>query len=94
MALTSKEVEHLAILSRLALTDEEKALFAGQMNDILEFADKFNQLDTDNVEPMVYVLPANNVFREDEVIPGPTRDELLTNASAVEEGYFKVPKIL
>ncbi|MGI5880752.1 MAG: Asp-tRNA(Asn)/Glu-tRNA(Gln) amidotransferase subunit GatC [Syntrophomonadaceae bacterium] len=94
MALTIKEVEHLAILSRIALTDEEKELFAGQMSDILKYADKLNQLNTDNIEPMVYILPALNVFREDEVIPAPPREELLANASVAEDGYFKVPKIL
>ena len=94
MALTIKEAEHLAILSRLTLTDEEKELFTRQMSDILAYADKLNQLDTDNIEPMVYILPADNVFREDEVVPGPPREELLANASVVEEGYFKVPKIL
>lgn len=64
MALTIKKVEHLAILSRLTLTDEEKESFARQMSDILEYADKLNQLDTENIEPMVYILPALNVFRE------------------------------
>jgi len=94
VALTIKKVEHLAILSRLTLTDEEKESFARQMSDILEYADKLNQLDTENIEPMVYILPALNVFREDEVIPSTPREELLANASVAEDGYFKVPKIL
>jgi aspartyl-tRNA(Asn)/glutamyl-tRNA(Gln) amidotransferase subunit C len=94
MALTIKEVEHVALLARLSLNDEEKALFSRQLSSILEYVDQLNELDTDDVEPLTHILPVFNVFREDVVRPGSVREEILSNAPLLEENQYKVPKIM
>lgn len=94
MALSIKEVEHVALLARLQLTEQEKTQFAEQLSSILEYANKLNELDTDNVEPLDHILPIYNVFRNDEVQPGTPREEILANAPVVEDGQYKVPRII
>ncbi|CFY01722.1 Aspartyl/glutamyl-tRNA(Asn/Gln) amidotransferase, C subunit [Syntrophomonas zehnderi OL-4] len=94
MALTIKEVEHVALLARLELDDFEKELFAQQLSSILEYVDKLNELDTDGVEPLAHILPIYNIFRKDEVKPSSSREEILANAPLVEIGQYKVPKIM
>jgi aspartyl-tRNA(Asn)/glutamyl-tRNA(Gln) amidotransferase subunit C len=94
MALTIKEVEHVALLARLTLADNEKEVFARQLSSILEYAEKLNELKTDEVEPLAHILPVYNVFREDIPLPGSPREEILSNAPLVEENQYKVPKIV
>jgi len=94
MALTIKEVEHVALLARLQLKEEEKLAFAEQLSSILEYVDKLNELATDEVEPLTHILPVFNVFRPDESKPGSPREEILANAPLVEDGQYKVPKIM
>lgn len=94
MALTIKEVEHVALLARLQLKEEEKMVFAEQLSSILEYVDKLNELATDEVEPLTHILPVFNVFRPDEAKPGSPREEILANAPLVEDGQYKVPKIM
>ena len=65
MSITIKDVEHVANLARLELTEEEKEQFTGQLNAILKYAEKLNELNTDDVEPTSHVLPITNVMRED-----------------------------
>ena len=69
MSITVKDVEHVAALARLALSEQEKEQFAGQLNAILAYAGKLNELDTADVEPTSHVLPLANVMREDETSP-------------------------
>lgn len=94
MSITIKDVEHVALLSRLALSDEEKEMFAGQLSAILKYAEKLNELDTDGVEPTSHVLPLANVMREDEVRPSWPIEKVLANAPDDEDGHFKVPAVL
>ncbi|MGE5396176.1 MAG: Asp-tRNA(Asn)/Glu-tRNA(Gln) amidotransferase subunit GatC [Chitinophagales bacterium] len=94
MALTIKEVEHVALLGRLNLTSEEKEKYAGQLNAILEYAQSLDRLPTDGVEPLAHVLPLYNVMREDLRQPSFPKEEVLANAPLEEEGHFKVPKIV
>lgn len=94
MALSIKEVEHVAWLARLSLSEQEKETFAAQLGSILEYVDVLNQLDTDGVEPLDHILPVFNVFREDVVKPSAPREEILSNGPLVEEGQYKVPKIM
>lgn len=94
MALTIKEVEHVALLARLQLKEEEKLVFAEQLSSILEYVDKLNELETDEVEPLSHILPVFNVFRPDEAEAGSPREEILANAPLVEDGQYKVPKIM
>ncbi|MBI3002036.1 MAG: Asp-tRNA(Asn)/Glu-tRNA(Gln) amidotransferase subunit GatC, partial [candidate division NC10 bacterium] len=80
MKITLKEVEHVARLARLALSDEEKEQMRSQLDRILGYIEKLNQLDTTAVEATSHVIPMTNVFREDAVIPSLPRDEALANA--------------
>jgi aspartyl-tRNA(Asn)/glutamyl-tRNA(Gln) amidotransferase subunit C len=94
MALTIKEVEHVALLARLTLADNEKEVFARQLSSILNYAEKLNKLNTDGIEPLAHILPVYNVFREDIPLPGSSQEEILSNAPLVEENQYKVPKIV
>ena len=94
MALTIKEVEHVALLARLSLSEDEKAKLSQQLGAILNYADTLNTIPTDNVEPLTHILSVHNVFRADEVQPSMPREEMLANAPLVEAGYYKVPKIM
>ncbi len=91
--LTAQTVEHVAKLARLALTDDEKKLYAEQLSKIIDYFDELKAVNTDGVEPMAHALNIVNVLREDVVKTPPGRDLLLKNAPDQENGYFKVPKI-
>lgn len=94
MAITPEQVEHVALLSRLKLTEEEKERFAGQLGAILEFIGKLNELDTSDVEPMVHGIEGRQPLRGDAVGESLQRDEALQNAPESSEGCFKVPRII
>lgn len=94
MSLTRKEVEHVATLSRLALSDEELQRMTDELGATLQYVEKINELDTSAVEPMAHALSEENVFRPDEAAEGLSRDEALANAPAQKDGYFKVPRII
>lgn len=94
MSITVKDVEHVANLARLALTDEEKEQFTGQLNAILKYAEKLNELDTTGVEPTSHVLPLANVMREDEPGTSLPIEKVLRNAPEAEDDQFKVPAVL
>jgi aspartyl-tRNA(Asn)/glutamyl-tRNA(Gln) amidotransferase subunit C len=94
VAITRKDVEHVARLARLELTEEEKSLFEEQLGRILEHAARVTSLDTEGVPPTSHAIPLANVLREDELIFGLTQEEALTLAPEAEEGHFRVPRIL
>ena len=94
MAVTREDVEHIAALAKLEFTDAEKEKFTHQMNQILEYMDKLNSLDTSNVEPLSHVIELSNVFRPDEVKAGVQTEEALKNAPEKNEQFFKVPKVI
>ncbi len=94
MSVTIKEVEHVANLARLEFTEEEKETFTHQLNDILSYMEKLNELDTSNVEPLSHVIELQNVFREDVVKQSPEREAMLKNAPSKNEKFFKVPKVI
>jgi len=94
MALSKKDVEHVAALARLGLSDEEKDLFTHQLSRILDFAETIKKLPTEGVPPTSHSIPMKNVFREDKVIPYADVGSILANAPDVEAHMFKVPKIL
>lgn len=94
MKITSDQVEHVANLARLNLTEEEKIKFTKEMKEIIGFANKLNELDTKGIEPSAHVIPMNNVFREDKVEPSYDREKIISNAPTSENGCFKVPKIV
>ena len=96
--MTIKDVEHVAKLARLEFTDAEKEKFTHQLNQILAYMQKLNELDTTNVEPLSHVIelspPRGEMFREDTVRPSYPVEEILKNAPARTEKFFKVPKVI
>src|SRR5215207_1511525 len=94
MPISRADVEHVARLARLALTDEELDRFQAQLPVILEEADKITRLPTEGVPPTAHPLPRVNAWRDD--VPGPclTREEALSTAPEVEQDRFKVPRII
>ncbi len=97
MKIGPKEVEYVAKLAQLAITEEEKALFIGQLNSILEYVEQLNLLDTENVEPTAHAvssLEPSQSLRPDEPRSTFTQDESLANGPATGAGYFKVPKVI
>lgn len=91
--ITVKDVEHVAKLARLDLTEEEKEKFTGQLGDVLKYVEQMNEVDTSNVVPMAHAIDFVNVMREDVPHYEQTKEELLMNAPDEENGFFKVPKI-
>ena len=94
MALSPEEVLHVAELARLSLRPEEVETFTRQLNDILAYMEKLQELDTEGVEPMAHVVPVATPFREDEVAACLPRETALDNAPAREEGTFLVPRVI
>jgi aspartyl-tRNA(Asn)/glutamyl-tRNA(Gln) amidotransferase subunit C len=94
MPISRKDVEHVARLSRLALSDDEKVLFEEQLSKILEHAERVTSLNTEGVPPTSHALPLSNVTRADEVVDSISREAALQNAPEPEENHFRVPRIL
>ena len=92
-AISREQVEHVARLARLELTEAEKESYTIQLGRILEHIGKLRELDTSGVEPTSHVIPLTNVLREDEVRPGLSREEALANAPDAVDGFFRVPRI-
>mgnify|MGYP000956632825 FL=1 len=85
-------MDNVEILAKLALTPQERQKAMDEMEKILTYVEKLNELDTSGVEPMSHVFPMTNVFREDVVTNGDERDKILLNAPEQKDGAFKVPK--
>jgi aspartyl-tRNA(Asn)/glutamyl-tRNA(Gln) amidotransferase subunit C len=94
MSLSRQEVEHIAHLARLGLTEEEKERFAVQLSDILDYFEVLQRLDTDSVEPTTAAIPQQNVMFEDRVESSSPREDILFNAPDAEDGYFRVHAVL
>ncbi len=94
MKISRKEVEHVTLLARLELTEEEVNQYTEQLNSILEYAEMLQKLDTDKVTPTAHAVQLFNVLRTDEVHPSLPQQEALSNAPEAEDGYFRVPKIV
>ncbi len=94
MPVTRNDVEHVAVLARLSFSEDEKERLTHHLNDILKHMEQLNRLDTTNVEPLSQVIEAYNVFREDVIRPGLTREEALRNAPAKTAEFFRVPKVI
>ena len=94
MKLSREEVQHIANLARLALSDEEQALYQEQLSAILEHFEQLQELDTEAIPPTATVLPLRNVMRADEPGRPFPREDILANAPVVEKGCFKVPAVL
>ncbi len=92
--ITLGEVEHVAHLARLNFNQEETEAFTRQLNDILEFVDKLDALDTSDIEPTTRAIELLNVFRDDEVRESLPVEEATGNAPVSEKGAFVVPRII
>ena len=94
MPVTREDVEKVAVLARLKLNEQEIEEMTSQLNEILEYFEKLQELDTEGVEPLSHVLPMKNVYREDKVKPSLSQEEILMNAPEKGHGHFKVPRII
>ena len=94
MAVNVKDVEKIADLARLKIGVNEKEKMTGQLNMILQYMEKLNELDTRGVEPLAHTQELVNVFREDEVRPSLPVEQALENAPDRAGNYFKVPKVI
>jgi aspartyl-tRNA(Asn)/glutamyl-tRNA(Gln) amidotransferase subunit C len=92
--LTRDEVAHLAHLARLAVTEEELDLFAGQLDVILGAVARIGDVAAADIPPTSHAVPLQNIFRSDEVRPSLPRQDVLAGAPAVEDDRFRVPRIL
>lgn len=88
------DVDHVARLARLAVTDEERERFRAQLVLILDHAERVREVAADDVPPTSHAVPQPNVFREDEPSEGLSHDEALAGAPDVEDGRFRVPRII
>ena len=94
MKITQTQVEYVAKLARLNLSEEQKERLTGEMGNIISFADKLSELDTSGVEASAHSIAVENVFREDEIMPSYNRDDILANAPTPQDGCFGVPKVV
>jgi len=94
MKLSKEEVEYVANLANLYLTEEEVECFKEQLSRIISYIEKLNELNTDNVEPTHHVVPLYNILREDEERESFPKEEILKNAPARKKDFFTVPRII
>lgn len=92
--IDDETMENVCILAKLSLTEEEKAKAKDDMQKMLDYVDKLDELDTSGVEPMSHIFGDENVFREDIVTNGDNREEMLANAPKQKEGQYQVPKTI
>lgn len=94
MTLSREEVEHIARLARLGVTEADKDKFCSQLSNILEQFQTLQEVDTDHVNPTAQVTDLQNVMREDSILPSLKQDEVLANAPWREQEYFRVRAVL
>jgi len=94
MKITREEVEHVARLSRLALEESQIAALTGQMDQLLGYVEKLNELNTEGIVPTAHAVPMENAFRADEVKPSIGLERALLNAPQSEASCFVVPKVI
>ncbi|MBI3597545.1 MAG: Asp-tRNA(Asn)/Glu-tRNA(Gln) amidotransferase subunit GatC [Nitrospirae bacterium] len=94
MKLSKEEVEHVARLARLAVSEEEKEAFSRQLSEILTYIGKLNELDTSKVQPTSHVLDLSNVLRDDVIRESLSTIDVLANAPDRVSDFFRVPKII
>ena len=94
MKIRRDEVEYVAHLARLEFSEEEKNKFTMQLNNILTYMDKLNQIDTTGVEPMTHAIERKNAFRDDFVKESLSHDESIANAPDIKGDFFRVPRVI
>ncbi len=88
------KIDHIAMLARLDLTNEEKEIFSKQLSSIIEYINKLNELDTTSIKPTAHILPIKNIFRDDKLKPSLLKDKALQNAPGRTDDFYRVPKII
>ena len=94
MKLSTLDVEYVAKLARLEVTEAEKEKFTAQLNDILLYIDQINELDTKGVAPMSHAIAVTNAFREDKIAESLGTQKALANAPDARGEFFRVPKVI
>ncbi len=94
MQIKDEEVLHIAKLARLNLKENEIQNYKKNLEEILEFADTINKVETDNIDETIGINEKYNVFRKDEIINESDKEELLANAPSQDEGMFRIPKVI
>jgi aspartyl-tRNA(Asn)/glutamyl-tRNA(Gln) amidotransferase subunit C len=94
MALSEKEVRHVAMLSRLHLSDDEVKHYTGQLAKILDHVEQLKKVDTTGIEPMITATASGNVFRPDAPRPSLKREDALFSAPDHDDEYFRVPQVI
>ena len=90
--ITDKTMDEIEILAKLHLTEEEKEKSRQDLQQMLDYVDMLNKLDTSDVEPLTHIFPIKNVFREDVVTNGGDSENMLANAPEEKDGFYMVPK--
>ncbi len=94
MALSKEEVQHIALLARVGMTEDDLELFREQLSNILEQFQVLDGLDTADVSPTSHTVDLTSVFREDEAAPSLSKGDVLANAPREDEGFFRVKSVL
>ena len=92
--IDKNKVKNICDLANIELPEDELDEFTGDLEDIVEYVEKLDELDTDNIEPTAFAVPMKNVLREDKVEPSLDRDKVLKNAPEKSNDQFKVPPIM
>ncbi len=94
MPITLKDVEYVANLAKLELSQKERIKFQKELDNIIKYIDQLNELNTENIPITSHVIPLANVFREDRILLSLAQDKALANAPQKKNGFFKVPKVI
>ena len=94
MIIDKSTVENISQLARLELSEEQKEKMQGDLNSVLEWMDKLNEINTDDVEPLIHMSLETNVLRQDNPKQDISHEEALTNAPKKDSNYFRVPKVI
>jgi len=92
--IVKKDLEHIAWLARLELSEEDKEKYTPRLNSVLDYFGELDKADTEGVEPSYHVLPMSNVFREDLPTRSLTQEEALSNAPRNQDGFIKAPRMM
>jgi len=92
--IDEKMLDHLGVLSKLELKEEERKKTCEDISDMLQYVDKLNELDTEGVDPLVQIIPMENVFRQDKISNKNEKDKMLANAPQKKDGQYVVPRTI
>ena len=94
MEVTTELIDNLANLARLQFKEEEKAVIKNDLQRMIAFVEKLQEVDTSGIEPLLHMTDAMNIYREDQVMGSMQKETALANAPSANNDYFKVPKVI